>query len=65
VCGNFPNKNRAGAVGFDAEIGKMVSRPEKVEMEFGAKLSGECDLWIVSGNADAEFDVTLSWGKEK
>jgi hypothetical protein len=24
-------------------------------------LSGDCDLWIVSGEAEAEFKVTLSW----
>jgi hypothetical protein len=32
-------------------------------MEFGATLSSECDLWIVSGHGEAEFKVTLSWGK--
>jgi hypothetical protein len=30
-------------------------------MEFGATLSGDCDLWIVSGHGEAEFKVTLSW----
>jgi hypothetical protein len=45
-------------------VGHMEKRPAKVEMEFGASLSGECDLWIVSGTAEAEFKVTLTWGKE-
>jgi hypothetical protein len=26
-------------------------------MEFRASLSGECDVWIVSGDAKAEFKV--------
>jgi hypothetical protein len=26
-----------------------------------ASLSGECDLWIVSGDGEAEFKVTLAW----
>src|SRR5690349_10392944 len=39
----------------------LAHRPGKVEMEFGATLSGDCDLWIVSGKGEAEFKVTLSW----
>jgi hypothetical protein len=31
----------------------------------GASLTGECDLWIVSGDTKAEFKVTLTWGKGK
>jgi hypothetical protein len=50
---------------LEQSVGKMVHRPDKVEMEFGASLSGECDLWIVSGDAEAEFKVKLSWEKEK
>lgn len=44
-------------------IGRMARRPEKFEMEFSASLTAECDLWIVSGEGEAEFKVTLSWGK--
>ncbi len=57
-----------------ATLGEMVGvldnsfrgmqRPSKVEMEFGATLSGDCDLWIVSGKGEAEFKVTLSWGAD-
>jgi hypothetical protein len=46
------------------KIGRMPHRPEKVEMEFRASISGECDLWIVSGDGEAEFKVKLTWGKE-
>jgi hypothetical protein len=41
----------------------MAHRPDKVEMEFGASLSGDCDLWIVSGEGKADFKVKLAWNK--
>jgi len=41
----------------------MEKRPDEIEMEFRASLSTECDLWIVSGDGEAEFKVTLGWGK--
>ena len=47
----------------EQSIGRMAHRPEKVEMEFSASLTAECDLWIVSGEGEAEFKVTLAWGK--
>jgi hypothetical protein len=46
---------------LEKSVGALEKRPSKVEMEFGATLSGECDLWIVSGHGEAEFKVTLSW----
>ena len=30
-------------------------------MAFRALLSGEADLWVVSGDAEAEFTLKLSW----
>ena len=46
---------------LEQTVGALEHRPGKVEMEFGATLSGDCDLWIVSGQGEAEFKVTLSW----
>jgi len=46
---------------LEQSVGALVHRPSKVEMEFDATLSGDCDLWIVSGHGEAEFKVTLSW----
>lgn len=46
---------------LEKTVGELVHRPSKVEMEFGATLSADCDLWIVSGKGEAEFKVTLSW----
>ena len=48
---------------LEASVGQMAHRPDKVEMEFRASLSGECDLWIVSGDGEAEFKVTIAWEK--
>ncbi len=49
---------------MEEKLGRMPHWPEKVEMEFRASISGECNLWIVSGDGEAEFKVTLTWGKE-
>lgn len=48
---------------LEESVGKMLHRPDKVEMEFGATLTADCDLWIVSGEGEAALKVTLSWGK--
>lgn len=48
---------------LEESIGRIAHRPEKIEMEFRASLSAECDLWIVAGEGEAEFKVTLAWGK--
>jgi hypothetical protein len=48
---------------LEKSVGGLPKRPDKVELEFGASLSGDCDLWIVSGEGKAEFKVKLAWGK--
>jgi hypothetical protein len=48
---------------LESSVGKLDRRPDKIEMEFGASLTGDCNLWIVSGEAGAEFKVTLAWEK--
>jgi hypothetical protein len=50
---------------IEEAIGRIGHRPEKIEMEFKASLSGECDLWVVSGEGEAEFKITLGWGKSE
>jgi hypothetical protein len=49
---------------LEQTVGHLPKRPDKIEMQFGDSLSGECDLWIPSGAGEAEFKVTLTWGKE-
>ncbi len=48
---------------LEDSVGKLANRPDKIEMEFGASLSGDCDLWVVSGEGKADFKVKLAWGK--
>ena len=48
---------------LEKQVAALAKRPSSVEIEFGASLSGECDLWIVSGHGEAEFKVTLKWEK--
>jgi hypothetical protein len=50
---------------LEKQVGALASRPSKVEIEFSASLSGDCNLWIVSGKGEAEFKVTLSWDATK
>ncbi|MGC8470454.1 MAG: CU044_2847 family protein [Acetobacteraceae bacterium] len=42
-------------------IGHMMRRPDKVTVELGASLNGDCRLWIASGHAGADFKITLTW----
>ena len=48
---------------LERSVETMAKRPDKVEVEFSASLTTECNLHIVSGEAEAEFKVTLTWGK--
>jgi hypothetical protein len=50
---------------LEDSVGHMTHRPDKVEMEFGASFSGDCDLWVVSGEGKADFKVKLAWGKRE
>jgi hypothetical protein len=59
-------ENALGTLGdligvLEKHIGALPSRPSKVEVEFGASLSGDCNLWIVSGEGKSEFKVKLAW----
>ena len=47
---------------LDAAVRQLPTRPTSIEMEFRAKLTAECDLWVVSGEGEAEFTVKLTWG---
>jgi Trypsin-co-occurring domain 1 len=46
---------------LEKSLAGVVKKPKKVEMEFGASLTGDCNLWIVSGEGSASFKVTLTW----
>lgn len=46
---------------LEASVGNLPKRPDKIEMEFRAKLATDCNLFIVKGEGEAEFKVKLSW----
>lgn len=46
---------------MEKSLESVAKKPKKVEMEFGASIKGNCDLWIVSGEGNAAFKVTLTW----
>jgi len=48
---------------LEDSVRHMPHRPDKVEMEFGAALTGKCDLRVVSGEGKADFKVKLAWNK--
>jgi Trypsin-co-occurring domain 1 len=45
-------------------VDQLAKKPDKIEIELRASLSSECNLWIVSGDGEAEFKVMLAWGKD-
>ncbi|MBU8543264.1 MULTISPECIES: CU044_2847 family protein [Roseomonadaceae] len=47
---------------LDSAVSRLPKRPDTIEMEFRAKITGECDLWVVSGEGEAEFTVKVTWG---
>lgn len=50
---------------LEACIGSLERKPDGVEVSFAASLKGNCDLWVVSGDGEAEFTVTLKWDNRK
>ncbi|SFK11014.1 CU044_2847 family protein [Methylocapsa palsarum] len=48
---------------FEDSISALPNGPGKLELEFGATLSRDCDLWIVPAGGPAEFKVKLTWEK--
>jgi hypothetical protein len=62
-------KSGIGAIGklvttLEDSVRAMPKRPDRIEMEFGATLSADCKLWIVSGKGDYAFKVKLSWDRK-
>jgi hypothetical protein len=58
-------KSGIGAIGklvktLEESVGAMPKRPDKIEMEFGATLSADCKLWIVSGKGETHGQRFMS-----
>lgn len=59
-------KSALGALGevtktIQESVGTLPTRPDKVELEFGATLTADCKLLIVSGKGDYAIKVKLTW----
>lgn len=47
---------------FITRIGNLsVEKPTGVELEFGIKLSGEVDFWVISGQGEGTINLKLTW----
>lgn len=46
---------------MEKSIAKIAKRPTTIELSFGASLKGDLDLWVVKGESEAQFSVTLTW----
>ena len=62
-------KSGLGAIGklvttLEESVDAMEKRPDKIEMEFGATLSADCKLWVVSGKGDYALKVKLAWERK-
>lgn len=61
-------KSALGALGevvktLEDSVDALTKRPDKIEMEFGATVTADCKLWIVSGKGDYAIKVKLTWEK--
>jgi hypothetical protein len=46
---------------LEDKVGALAAQPSKVEIEFCAALSGDCEPTILSSDKKAGFKVKLSW----
>ena len=44
-------------------LSAMARQPDETKVEFGLKIGGEADLWLVKGDAEGHIKLTLSWKK--
>lgn len=36
-------------------------QPQEINIEFGLKISGEMDLFVISGDTEANFTIKIKW----
>lgn len=44
--------------------GLKIEKPDSLELEFGIKLSGAVNFWVISGTGEGNINLKLSWNKE-
>ena len=38
-----------------------IRRPAEIELEFGIKLSGAVNFWVITGNGEGTINLKLTW----
>lgn len=51
--------------GIVAQLRAAADWPDAVEVEFGVKLSADCNVIIARGGGEANFRIALRWSQEK
>jgi len=46
------------------QIDKLPSKPDMFQIEVGAEIKGEADLWLVSGESKGHVKITMKWEKQ-
>ncbi|MRG43726.1 hypothetical protein GFS24_01305 [Chitinophaga sp. SYP-B3965] len=47
---------------FVKRIGNLeIEKPAEVELEFGIKLSGAVNCWVISGQGEGAINLKLTW----
>ena len=44
--------------------GFKVASPDSIELEFGIKLSGAVNFWVISGTGEGNINLKFSWKNE-
>jgi hypothetical protein len=48
---------------FVEHASKLHVQPQELNIEFGLKLSGELDFFVVSGNTESNFVIKMRWSR--
>jgi Trypsin-co-occurring domain 1 len=48
---------------FVETASKIKVQPQELNIEFGLKLSGDLNLFVVSGNSEANFVIKMKWSQ--
>lgn len=60
---NTLEKIKPAASAIIAKLRGLCDPPDEMEVEFGLKLSAEAGVVVAAAGAEANYKVTLKWGK--
>jgi inner membrane protein involved in colicin E2 resistance len=52
------------ATAFVESASKLKVQPQELNIEFGLKLSGEVDFFVVTANTEANFVIKMKWKRD-